>query len=205
MRFARYITLSALGLATAGCTTMGTSADADASASTSVSSKPAVTTAKVGGATMYSNRTIVDNAVNSPVHKTLVQLVTAAGLVDTLKSAGPFTVFAPTDKAFAAIPKTMTDYLANPVNKATLTKVLTYHVVPGRVTSKDLFAKIKAGGGKTTLTTVQGEQLTFIQTRGNIKIDGMSGSTGYITTADVMQSNGVIHVVNGVLVPTLTP
>lgn len=203
MHNAKFFALTLLPLAAAGCTTMDGSASADTSARSSAAPKEKVTVAKVGGAAMYSNRTIVENAVNSPVHKTLVKLITSAGLVDTLNSAGPFTVFAPTDKAFAAVPKNVTSFLTNPANKATLIKVLTYHVVPGRVSFADLMGKIKAGGGTTVLTTVEGEQLTFTRVNSSIKIDGMSGSTGYITTPDVMQSNGIIHVVNGVLVPTL--
>lgn len=154
---------------------------------------------------MQDSWNIVQNATSSPEHKTLVQAITAAGLADTLSAAGPFTVFAPTDQAFAAVPPPMTAYLMDPVNKDHLAQVLKFHVVPGTITSTDLYAKIKAGGGKTTLTTVEGEPLTFTEVQGNIKVDGTQGSSGYVTQADVAQSNGVIHVLNGVLMPTLKP
>jgi uncharacterized surface protein with fasciclin (FAS1) repeats len=137
-----------------------------------------------------------------PDHKTLATALTAAGVSDKL-AGQPFTLFAPTDQAFAAVPQSMTDWLMNPGNTESLAKVLTYHVVPGRVTSADLFAKIKAGGGKATLTTVEGETLTFTEVQGNIKVDGTQGSSGFITQPDVEQSNGNIHVINGVLMPTL--
>lgn len=209
-RLAPLAALSLVALAATGCTTMEGSGDADvASASTttttaaSTSTGSKTTVVQVGGVDMFSNKTIVDNAVNSPVHKTLVQLVTAAGLVDTLNSPGPFTVFAPTDAAFGRLPPAMTAYLTDPLNKDVLVKALTYHVVPGTMTSKDLFAKIKAGGGTATLTTVEGEMLTLTEESGNIKITGVSGGSAYVTTKDVLQSNGVIHVVNGVFVPTL--
>ncbi|SEH18654.1 Uncaracterized surface protein containing fasciclin (FAS1) repeats [Sphingopyxis sp. YR583] len=137
-----------------------------------------------------------------PDHKTLATALTAAGVSDKL-AGQPFTLFAPTDQAFAAVPQPMTDWLMNPGNTESLAKVLTYHVVPGRVTAEDLFAKIKAGGGKATLATVEGETLTFTEVEGNIKVDGTQGSSGFITQADVEQSNGNIHVINGVLMPTL--
>jgi uncharacterized surface protein with fasciclin (FAS1) repeats len=136
-----------------------------------------------------------------PDHKTLANALTAAGVSEKL-AGQPFTLFAPTDQAFAAVPK-MTDWLMNPANTETLAKVLTYHVVPGRLTAEDLYAKIKAGGGKATLATVEGEALTFTEVQGNIKIDGTQGSIGFITQPDVEQSNGNIHVINGVLMPTL--
>ncbi|GAO78408.1 fasciclin domain-containing protein [Sphingopyxis sp. C-1] len=136
-----------------------------------------------------------------PDHKTLATALTAAGVSEML-AGQPFTIFAPTDQAFAAVPQPMTDWLMNPGNTESLAKVLTYHVVPGRVTAEDLFAKIKAGGGKATLATVEGETLTFTEVQGNIKVDGTQGSSGFITQADVEQSNGNIHVINGVLMPT---
>jgi uncharacterized surface protein with fasciclin (FAS1) repeats len=154
---------------------------------------------------MVDSWNIVQNATKSPEHKTLVQALSAAGLVETLSGAGPFTVFAPTDQAFAAVPQPMTAYLMDPGNKAALAQVLTYHVVPGAITSTDLFAKIKAGGGKATLTTVEGQPLTFTEVSGNIKVDGTQGSSGYVTQADVAQSNGMIHILNGVLMPELKP
>lgn len=137
-----------------------------------------------------------------PEHKTLANALTAAGVSEKL-AGQPFTIFAPTDQAFAAVPQSMTDWLMNPGNTESLAKVLTYHVVPGRVTAEDIFAKIKAGGGKATLNTIEGEALTFTEVQGNIKVDGTQGSSGFITQPDVEQSNGNIHVINGVLMPTL--
>ncbi|MBJ7499932.1 MAG: fasciclin domain-containing protein [Sphingopyxis sp.] len=137
-----------------------------------------------------------------PDHKTLANALTTAGVSEKL-AGQPFTIFAPTDQAFAAVPQSMTDWLMNPNNTESLAKVLTYHVVPGRVTAEDLYAKIKAGGGKATLATVEGETLTFTEVQGNIKVDGTQGSSGFITQPDVEQSNGNIHVINGVLMPTL--
>ncbi|TMM48891.1 fasciclin domain-containing protein [Qipengyuania marisflavi] len=159
--------------------------------------------AYVDGAAMYSNKTIVANAVNSPIHTTLVKAVTAAGLVDTLNSAGPFTVFAPTDEAFSRVPSATLNSLMMPSMKSDLAKVLTYHVVPGRITAADIMAKIKAGGGTAMYKTVAGENLTFHMQGGSVMIMGMNNSSAYVTQADVMQSNGVIHVVNGVLLPSM--
>lgn len=164
-----------------------------------------VAEAEAASGAMVESWNIVQNATKSPEHKTLVQALTAAGLTDTLSGAGPFTVFAPTDQAFAAVPQPMTAYLMDPGNKASLAQVLTYHVVPGRITSADLYAKIKAGGGKATLTTVEGQPLTFTEVAGNIKVDGTQGSSGYVTQADVAQSNGMIHILNGVLIPEIKP
>ena len=155
----------------------------------------------VGGAAMYPTKTIVENAVNSPIHTTLVAAVKAAGLVDTLNSAGPFTVFAPTNDAFAKLPAGTVDTLVKPENKATLVKILTYHVVPGRIDSKKLEKDIKKGGGKAMLKTVEGDSLTFTSAGGVITITDDKGGTATITTADVYQSNGVIHVIDSVLMP----
>jgi uncharacterized surface protein with fasciclin (FAS1) repeats len=155
----------------------------------------------VGGAAMYPSKTIVENAVNSPIHKTLVAAVKAAGLVDTLNSAGPFTVFAPTDDAFAKLPAGTVDTLVKPENKDTLVKILTYHVVPGRISSKQLMKMIKQGGGKATLKTVQGEDLTASISGGQIMLTDAKGGMATVTTADVFQSNGVIHVIDTVLMP----
>ena len=156
----------------------------------------------VGGAPMYANKTIVANAVNSPIHTTLVAAVKAAGLVDTLNSAGPFTVFAPTNDAFAKLPAGTVDTLLKPENKDQLVKILTYHVVPGKIDSKKLAKDIKKGGGTTMLKTVQGESLTFtMPSPGMILITDSKGGTANITTADVYQSNGVIHVIDSVLMP----
>jgi uncharacterized surface protein with fasciclin (FAS1) repeats len=155
----------------------------------------------VGGAPMYASKTIVENAVNSKDHTTLVAAVKAAGLVDTLSGPGPFTVFAPTDAAFAKLPPGTVDSLVQPQNKATLTGILTYHVVPGTYTAKDLMALAKRGGGEASLKTVQGEPLT-VQARGKkVFVTDAKGNTATVTIANVMQSNGVIHVINGVLQP----
>jgi uncharacterized surface protein with fasciclin (FAS1) repeats len=159
-------------------------------------------TVMVGGAPMYPSKNIVENAVQSKDHTTLVAAVKAAGLVDTLEGAGPFTVFAPTNEAFAALPKGTVDTLLKPENKGMLVGVLTYHVVPGLYTAKDIAQKIDAMGGKLTLKTVQGEDLTFARGGPNhITVTDAKGDVARITIADVMQSNGVIHVVNKVLIP----
>jgi uncharacterized surface protein with fasciclin (FAS1) repeats len=156
----------------------------------------------VGGAAMYPTKTIVENAVNSKDHTTLVAAVKAAGLVDTLNSAGPFTVFAPTNAAFAKLPAGTVDTLVKPENKEMLTKILTYHVVPGRMTASDIAANAKAHGGKATLTTVQGETLTASKDMaGAWWLTDAKGGKARITIANVMQSNGVIHVVDTVLMP----
>jgi uncharacterized surface protein with fasciclin (FAS1) repeats len=155
----------------------------------------------VGGAAMYPTKTIVENAVNSPIHKTLVAAVKAGGLVDTLNSKGPFTVFAPTDDAFGKLPAGTVDTLVKPENKDTLVKILTYHVVPGRISSKEIAKDIKKGGGTATLKTVQGEPLTFTMSGSNIVITDAKGGMATVTTADVFQSNGVIHVIDSVLMP----
>jgi uncharacterized surface protein with fasciclin (FAS1) repeats len=155
----------------------------------------------VGGAAMYPTKTIVENAMNSPIHTTLVAAVKAAGLVDTLNGPGPFTVFAPTNDAFDKLPAGTVSTLIKPENKATLTKILTYHVVPGRISSKQLMRMIKKGNGKATLKTVQGEDLTATMSGGHIMLTDAKGGTATITTADVFQSNGVIHVIDTVLTP----
>jgi uncharacterized surface protein with fasciclin (FAS1) repeats len=167
---------------------------------------PVLTTAAlanpmVGGAAMYPTKTIVENALNSKDHTTLVAAVKAAGLVDTLSGPGPFTVFAPTDEAFAKLPAGTVDTLVKPENKDTLTKILTYHVVSGRMTSKDIAAAIKAGGGKATLTTVQGEPLTATMKMGKLVLTDAKGGMSTVTIKDVIQSNGVIHVIDTVLMP----
>lgn len=158
-------------------------------------------TVMVGGAAMYPTKTIVENAVNSADHTTLVAAVKAAGLVDTLNGPGPFTVFAPTNAAFAKLPAGTVDTLVKPENKATLTKILTYHVVPGKVTAADLMAKIKAGGGKAELTTVAGGTLTASVMNGKVVLTDEKGGMATVTQADVMQKNGVIHVTDAVSLP----
>ena len=162
---------------------------------------PAMAQVMVGGAPMYSSKDIIDNAVNSKDHTTLVAAVKAAGLVDTLKGKGPFTVFAPTNAAFAALPAGTVDTLLKPENKPTLTKVLTYHVVAGNLDSAALMKAIDAGGGKATLTAVSGGTLTATKSGGTIMVTDESGGTAHVTIADVVQSNGVIHVVDKVLLP----
>ncbi|MCO6057254.1 fasciclin domain-containing protein [Pseudomonas sp. MOB-449] len=155
----------------------------------------------VGGAAMYPSKTIVENAMHSRDHTTLVAAVKAAGLVDTLNSKGPFTVFAPTNEAFAALPAGTVDGLLKPANTATLSKILTYHVVPGNYSAQDLMAAIRKGGGWTQLTTVEGEPLTIKDDGKMLWITDAKGVTSSVTIADVKQSNGVIHVVDKVLMP----
>ena len=158
-------------------------------------------TVTVGGAAMYPSRNIIENAVNSADHTTLVAAVKAAGLVDTLSGPGPFTVFAPTNAAFAKLPAGTVETLLKPENKAMLQTVLTYHVVPGRVTAADLMQQIRAGGGSARLTTVQGGTLTARMQGSNIVLVDAKGGTATVTQADVMQSNGVIHVTDSVSLP----
>jgi uncharacterized surface protein with fasciclin (FAS1) repeats len=159
-------------------------------------------TVMVGGAAMYASRNIVENAVNSRDHTTLVAAVKAAGLVETLSGAGPFTVFAPTNAAFASLPAGTVDTLLKPENKAMLQSILTYHVVPGRLTAADLLGQIRAGGGTAQLRTVQGGILTArMQGDAMVLIDA-KGGTATVTQTDVLQSNGVIHVTNSVSLPS---
>jgi uncharacterized surface protein with fasciclin (FAS1) repeats len=155
----------------------------------------------VGGAAMYPTKTIVDNAVNSADHTTLVAAVKAAGLVDTLEGPGPFTVFAPTNEAFAKLPPNTVPMLLQADNKPTLIKVLTYHVVPGRLSAADLMAEVQAGGGKASLITVEGEPLIVTSDGQALVLTDAKGGMSRITIADVNQSNGVIHVVDTVLMP----
>ena len=155
----------------------------------------------VGGAPMFPSKNIVQNAVNSKDHTTLVAAVKAAGLVDTLQSPGPFTVFAPTNAAFDKLPPGTVDTLLKPENKAMLTAVLTYHVVAGRYTEADLMNLVQAGHGKAMLKTVQGEPLTIAMGGGRLWVEGAKGGKAEITVPDVTQSNGVIQVVNAVLLP----
>ncbi|RLJ77287.1 putative surface protein with fasciclin (FAS1) repeats [Pedobacter alluvionis] len=155
----------------------------------------------VGGAAMYSTKDIVDNAVNSKDHTTLVAAVKAAGLVETLKSAGPFTVFAPTNAAFDKLPAGTVNNLVKPENKATLTKILTYHVVAGKMDSKAIAKAIKAGGGKAELTTVEGGKLWAWMEGKKLVLKDEKGGMSTVTIADVYQKNGVIHVIDTVLMP----
>jgi uncharacterized surface protein with fasciclin (FAS1) repeats len=156
----------------------------------------------VGGQEMYPTKNIIENAVNSADHTTLVAAVKAAGLVDTLEGPGPFTVFAPTNEAFAKLPTGTVDTLLKPENKATLTKVLTYHVVAGRLSASDLKKQIKAGNGTAELTTVEGGKLwASLQDGNHIALKDEKGGTAMVTIANVFQSNGVIHVIDSVVLP----
>lgn len=155
----------------------------------------------VGGSPMYSNKNIVENAANSKDHTTLVAAVKAADLVDTLSGPGPFTVFAPTNEAFNALPAGTVDNLLKPENKDQLKKVLTYHVVAGAMDSKAIKKAIKDGHGKATLTTVEGGTLTGSIKGGKLMLTDEKGGMATVTIADVYQSNGVIHVINAVLLP----
>ena len=155
----------------------------------------------VGGAEMFPTKNIVENAMNSADHTTLVAAVKAAGLVDTLSGPGPFTVFAPTNAAFAKLPAGAVDTLLKPENKKALTSVLTYHVVPGKMTAADLAKEIADGGGSAKLTTVEGGTLTATMSGNTITLTDEKGGKSTVTQGDVMQSNGVIHVVDTVLMP----
>lgn len=157
-------------------------------------------TVMVGGAAMYPSKTIVENAVNSKDHTTLVAAVKAAGLVETLSGAGPFTVFAPTNAAFNALPKGTVETLLKPENKATLTSILTYHVVSGKISSRDLM-KMAKSKKMTELTTVAGGKLWVMRKGNALMIKDEKGGVANITIKDVNQSNGVIHVINKVLLP----
>ena len=157
----------------------------------------------VGGAPMLPTKTIVENASAASNLTTLVSAVKAAGLVQTLSGPGPFTVFAPSNEAFGRLAPGTLDTLMKPANKATLVKLLTYHVVPGKVTLADLQAKVQAGGGTATLTTVEGQPLTVTNANNALTLTDVGGNKSYVETPDVLQSNGVVHVVNGVLVPKL--
>lgn len=153
----------------------------------------------VGGAAMYRTKNIVENAVNSKDHTTLVAAVKAAGLVDTLASAGPFTVFAPTNAAFDKLPAGTVEMLVKPENKATLTKILTYHVIAGNADSKSIMKAIKNGGGRAEFTTVAGGKLTATMEGKSLVLTDEKGGRSMVTIADVRQSNGVIHVVDTVV------
>ncbi len=197
----------ALGLlATAACVPATTKTSVSTTAATTGAGASATASAAaayptVGGAAMYPNRTIVDNAVNSRDHTTLVRAVQAAGLVDTLKSAGPFTVFAPTNAAFGKLPPGTVETLLQPANKSTLANVLTYHVVPGRKTAAQIMADIRAGGGAATYATTAGGTLRATMQGNVVIVTDRKGGQARVTQADVMQSNGVIHVVDTVLLP----
>lgn len=203
-----YLTTAALAAAL-GLSACGKSEAPPATETTTVAggeampAEPASTNPMVGGAEMFPTKTIVDNAMASPIHKTLVAAVTQAGLVDTLKGPGPFTVFAPTDDAFAKVPKATLDGLMRPAQKTVLADVLKYHVVAGKMTGADLAKEITDGGGKAMLKTVNGQDLTATMSGDKIMLAGADGSKAMVTQADVNQSNGVIHVVDGVLTPKM--
>ncbi len=177
--------ITSIVLMTLGCALVGVAAD----------------NPMVGGAAMYANKNIVENAINSKDHTTLVAAVKAAGLVDTLEGTGPFTVFAPTNEAFEKLPAGTVDTLLKPENKATLVKILTYHVVPGKYTAAKLKKDVMKDGGTLTLKTVQGDNLTFTMDGSDLVVKDEKGTTAHITIANVMQSNGVIHVIDSVLQP----
>jgi uncharacterized surface protein with fasciclin (FAS1) repeats len=170
-------------------------------ATTAIANHHKMSNPTVGGAAMMPAKNIVENASAAPNLTTLVAAVKAAGLVDTLASPGPFTVFAPTNTAFDKLPDGTVGTLVKPENKGTLTKILTYHVVAGKLSAKDVMGAIKAGGGKATLTTVAGEKLTARLSGNSIVITDGKGGQSAVTTADVMQSNGVVHVIDSVLLP----
>ncbi|REC50208.1 fasciclin domain-containing protein [Chryseobacterium pennipullorum] len=158
-------------------------------------------TVMVGGAPMYPSKNIIENAVNSKDHTTLVAAVKAAGLVETLQGAGPFTVLAPTDAAFAKLPKGTVENLVKPENKAMLTGILTYHVLPGKYNAKEIWAAVKAGNGKSMMKTLQGEGLTFWTKGKDLYVTDAKNNSAKVTITDVNQSNGVIHVIDTVLMP----
>lgn len=196
LTFRTYALTAAAGLSLAACTTM------DGDAQMAGQSANAGATVTVGGAPMYSSRTIVQNAVNSQDHTTLVAAVKAAGLVDTLSGAGPFTVFAPTNAAFERLPAGTVQTLLRPENKTTLQTVLTYHVVAGRISAADLMQQIQSGGGEARLTTVQGGRLTARMMGDRIMLVDAKGGMAHVIQGDVMQSNGVIHVTDAVSLPS---
>ena len=170
-------------------------------ATSAITLKANAQTKMVGGAAMYPTKNIIQNAVNSKDHTTLVAAVKAAGLVPTLSSAVPFTVFAPTNEAFNKLPAGTVDNLVKPANKATLIKILTYHVIAGKLSATDLLAKVKDGNGKAELSTVSGGTLTVMEQGKKLYLVDEKGGKSWISIADVNQSNGVIHVVNTVLMP----
>jgi uncharacterized surface protein with fasciclin (FAS1) repeats len=170
-------------------------------AATALTATTALAAIMVGGAPMYPNKTIIENAVNSKDHTTLVAAVKAAGLVETLEGEGPFMVFAPTNAAFAALPEGTVDTLLKPENKEQLVKVLTYHVVQANVLSDAIKKMVADDGGKHPVKTVSGGELTVTTEGGNILLTDENGGTATVTIADVKQSNGVIHVIDKVLLP----
>lgn len=206
------VAVSAIGLAACpapqstetAATTEATATESSTTTSGQMGSTATAGTAAnptVGGAEMPATRNIVENAAASPIHRTLVAAVTQAQLAETLSGAGPFTVFAPTDAAFEKVPAATRTSLMEDANRQQLAGILTYHVVPGRITAADLTRLITEGGGSATLTTVQGGTLTARAANGGVTLTDAAGGTSRVETADVMQSNGVIHVVDTVLMP----
>ena len=199
--------LSIGAAATAQTSAPATNAPATAAPSTAAPAAPSAPAATqnptVGGVAMDATRPITVNAAAAPNLSTLVAAVKAAGLATTLSGPGPFTVFAPTNDAFTRLAPGTVDTLLKPENKATLAKVLTYHVVPGTLTFADLQAKAKANNGKVVLTTVEGEPLTLDVSATAVQLTDVNGNKSYVETPDVRQSNGVVHVVNGVVLPKL--
>ncbi len=189
----RYFQRTALAGATAVALALG--------ATTVAPTFAAEMTKMVGGAAMYPSKNIVENAVHSKDHTTLVAALKAAGLVDTLEGPGPFTVFAPTNEAFSLLPKGTVNTLLKPEIKQKLIEILTYHVAPGRLTTSELREKVRAGGGMAELTTVAGEKLTVKESGGNLWIVDAKGDVARITISNVMQSNGIIQVINKVMLP----
>jgi uncharacterized surface protein with fasciclin (FAS1) repeats len=187
----RVVTLVLAGLAVSGL------AVAPAIAQSTMASD----TVMVGGAPMYPSKNIIENAVNSKDHTTLVAAVKAAGLVETLQGKGPFTVFAPTNEAFAKLPPGTVEALLKPENKPALVKILTYHVVSGNYAAADLMKMVKAGSGKAVLKSVEGEPLTISENGAKLFISGEKSGVAEVTISDVKQSNGVIHVINTVVLP----
>lgn len=204
MKFRTLLLGAAAATLAAACTSTAKTETALAPAAAEAAppvAEPIEASVTVGGAQMYPSKNIVENAVNSADHTTLVAAVVAAGLAETLSSPGPFTVFAPVNDAFAALPAGTVDTLLLPENKDTLTKVLTAHVVAGDLKAADLIALAAANGGTATLTTVSGDTLTFALEGGAAVVTDESGGKATVTIADVDQSNGVIHVVDKVLLP----
>lgn len=206
MRIHLILTIAAAALALAGCNSKPETPPTETTTVAGGETVPADTTGTnptVGGAEMLPTKTIVENASASPIHKTLVAAVKQAGLVETLSGAGPFTVFAPTDAAFAQVPPVTRDGWMRPAQKTVLAGILKYHVVPGKLTAADIDAQIAEGGGKAVLKTADGQDLTATKSGDAILLTSSSGNKATVTQADVNQSNGVIHVVDAVLVPKM--
>jgi len=200
------LTAAAAALALSGCGSKKTETPTETTTVAGSETTPvetASTNPLVGGVEMLPTKTIVENASASPIHKTLVAAVKQAGLVETLSGTGPFTVFAPTDDAFAQVAAVTRDGWMRPAQKEVLAGILKYHVVPGKLTAADLTTKITEGGGKAVLKTADGQNLTATKSGDAIVLTSASGNKATVTQADVGQSNGVIHVVDAVLVPKM--